>query len=317
MMWIPEIVLQRYVQYNRKKFSDLFEGEITDITWNNDSYPDLTFTIDGKLKIPVEVEWKTSNFIQHKHDPDVLSIGKGFDGKGILLVGKIEPDCEIGDIKQSQIDLQDFEKWFEKESGTLVRETTLELHKIDEERKLPKLWFTYLSFKGDGVLHFEDALRHQVWGVQKNYRPTTKNQIKGIQKGDLIAIIGPGKGFPGRVPLSDWKKKSFQGYFEKIQVFRVTAGYFYEESKIWKTRGKWQNELFPHRFRFDRNPLLIMKNIKINQLGLTTKKDLHSMVYSNFRMCEPYVLVDIMHKAEQMNLIDYKKELEYISKLAV
>lgn len=315
MEWIPEIVLQRYVKDNKDKFSQYFSGKITHVEWMNDRYPDLVFVIDNKIRIPVEVEWKTSNFLAHKHNPEVLTLGKGFDGKGLLFVGKIEPNYDIGNIEQVQISLKDFEKWFERTSGVLVKETTEELHKIDETRKLPKLWFTYLSFKGDGVLHFETALKNQVWGIQKNYKPTTNSQIKGIQKGDLIAFIGPGKKFPGRVPLSEWTKKSFKGYFEKIQIFKVTSNYFENNSKVWKTRGKWIDELFPHRFNFDRNPLIIMKNVKISNLGLTTKKELHSTVYSNIRMCDPHSLVDILHNAEQLNIEESKNQLNYISKL--
>lgn len=315
MEWIPEIVLQRYVKENKDKFSQYFDGKITHVEWRDDRYPDLVFVIDNKIRIPVEVEWKTSNFLSHKHDPEVLSLGKGYDGKGLLFVAKKEPNYDVGNIEQVEISLKDFEKWFERTSGELVKETTEQLHKIDEERKLPKLWFTHLTFKGDGVLHFETALKNQVWGIQKNYRPTTNNQIRGIRKGDLIAFIGPAKSFPGRVPLSDWTKKSFRGYFEKIRVFKVTSDYFQEESKIWKTRGKWENELFPHRFNFDRNPLVVMKNIKINTLGLTTKKELHSSFYSNIRMCDPHSLVDILHNAEQLNLEESKKELEYITSL--
>ena len=315
MEWIPETVLQRYVKDNKDKFSQYFEGKITHVEWRNDRYPDLVFVIDNNIRIPVEVEWKTSNFLAHKHDPEVLTLGKGYDSKGLLFVGKIEPNYDVGNIEQVEISLKDFEKWFERVSGTLVKETTKELHKIDETRKLPKLWFTYLSFKGDGVLHFETALKNQIWGIQKNYKPTTNNQIKGIQKGDLVAFIGPGKKFPGRVPLSDWVKKSFKGYFEKIQVFKVTSSYFEDNSKVWKTRGKWINELFPHRFNFDRNPLIVMKNIQINKLGLTTKKELHNTVYSNIRMCDPHSLVDILHNAEQLNLKESKDNLEYITKI--
>ena len=316
MEWIPEIVLQKYVKDNMEKFSDYFEGKITYVEWNNDRYPDLVFVIDNKIRIPVEVEWKTSNFRKHKHDPEVLSQGKGYDAKGLLFVGKIEPNEDIGNIRQVELSLTDFEKWFSQVSSTLAKETTKDLHKIDATRKLPKLWFTYLSFKGDGVLHFETALRHQVWGVQKNYRPTTNNQIKGIHEGDLIAFIGPGKKFPGRVPISEWTKKSFKGFFEKIRVYRVIRKYYFDETKIWKTRGKWENELFSHRFDFDRNPLITMKNIQVKNLGITTKKELHSTVYSNIRMCDPHSLVDILHNAEQLSLQESKNELDYIFKLS-
>lgn len=310
MEWIPEKVLQRFVKENpqlfQQYFLDRFNSKISYIRYNIpiDRYPDLFFVLEDKREIPVEVEWKTSNF---DHELDVL-----IEGEGFLFVGKIEPDYDVGAIKQIEIPLTEFEKWFEKHASELVTETTSSLHKIDQERKLPKLWFTYLSFKGDGVLHFESALKHQVWGIQKNYKPTTNNQIKGIREGDLIAFIGPGKSFPGRVPLAEWTKKSFKGYFEKIRVFRVTRGYYTENNKIWITRGKWKDELFPHRFDFDRNPLIVMKDIKVNNLGLTSKKEIHNTVYSNIRMCDPHTLVDILHNAKQLTLEESKAELDYI-----
>ncbi len=191
MEWIPEKVLQKYVRDNPQKFAYLFDGMTPHIQFNDimDRYPDLTFVIDNKVRIPVEVEWKTSNFLSHKHPPEILSEGKGYDRPGFLLVAKIEPQINVGNIEQYELDLTDFEKWFKQKSGELVSETTAELHKISNERKLPKLWFTYLSLKGDGVTHFETALKHQVWGVQKNYRPTTRTQISGIKKGDLIAFV--------------------------------------------------------------------------------------------------------------------------------
>ncbi len=310
MEWIPERVLQKYVKDNKEKFAKYFEGEITSVIWNNDRYPDLTFVIDDKKQIPVEVEWKTSNFLAHRHPPEVLT-----ENEGILLVGKIEPDCDIGKIKQIELSLEDFEKWFAKTSSELVKETTEDLHKIDHQRQIPKLWFTYLSFKGDAVTHFETALRHQVWGIQENYNPTADSQIRGIKKGDLIAFVGPGKQFPGRVPLSDWVKKSFKGYFEKIRVYKVTSDYFKDHSKVWEGKGKWKEEVFPHRFRFDRNPVIVMKNCKINQLGLTTKKELHGTVYSNIRMVDPFSLVDMLHHTEHLTLLESKQELEYLTSL--
>ena len=167
MEYVPEIVLQKYVKENPELFKELVDGEDLHIQENDirDKYPDLTFVVNNKIRIPVEVEWKTSNFLNHKHNPDVLTEGKGYDRPGFLLVAKIEPNINIGKIEQYQLDLVKFEQWFNDHALKLVQESTQELHKIDEERKLPKLWFTYLSLKGDGVTHFEEALRHQVWGV--------------------------------------------------------------------------------------------------------------------------------------------------------
>lgn len=154
-------------------------------------------------------------------------------------------------------------------------------------------------------------------GVTKTYKVRSESSIGDVKNDDLIAFIGVAKGFNGRIPLSDWIKKSFKGYFEKIYLFRVTSDYYSNTSKIWETspNGKWKDELYPHRFHFDNSPLVIMKNIKINQLGLTSKKELHSLVFSNFRKCEPHTLVDIMHKGENMNIDEMKSELEHISKI--
>ena len=115
--------------------------------------------------------------------------------------------------------------------------------------------------------------------------------------------------------IYDEVKKSHSN--DKIYLFRVTSDYYFNESKIWETspKGKWKNELYPHRFHFDNTPLVIMKNIKINQLGLTSKKELHSLVFSNFRNCDSHTLVDIMHKGENLNPEELKLELEHISKI--
>lgn len=321
MEWIPEIVLQKYVKDNPEHFKNIFDGKIPRIEYNRirDNYPDLTFVIDNKITIPVEVEWKTSNFLSHKHDSKILTKGIGYDHPGFLLVAKKEENVKIGNIEQHELDLNKFEKWFVKDSINLVTETTKELH-IKDERIIPKLWFTYLSLKGDAIKHFEVALKHQVWGIQENYKQTTSanSHIQGIKKGDLIVFIGPGHFPGGRVPLSEWIKKSFKGDFEKIRVYRITSDYFYEDKiKIWEPKGEWKkkNEVYPHRFHFDRVPLFIMKKWKINKLELTTKEELHSMVYRNFYLCNPSSLVDILHNAEKLDLEESKYELEYISKI--
>ncbi len=311
MEWVPEKVLQRFVLEEYQIFQKYFDTKISHVRYNQpiDRYPDLYFVLEDKREIPVEVEWKTSNF---DHNPDVLIQQNGF-----IFTGIIEPDVDVVSIKQVEIPLDKFEKWFEKKSLKLVTETTKSLHAIDQTRELPKLWFTYLSAKGDSIKHFQTGLKYQVWGVTKNYKVRSKSSIGDVKKNDLIAFIGTAKGFNGRIPLNEWTKKSFKGYFEKIYVFKVTSDYYSNESKIWKTNpnGKWKNELYPHRFHFDNTPLTVMKDIKINQLGLTTKKELHSLVFSNFRECDSHTLVDIMHKGKNLNLDELKSELKHISEI--
>jgi len=195
---------------------------------------------------------------------------------------------------------------------------------------LPKIWFTLLTKKGGALKHFEPALKHETWGIQKNYKVNSESHLEGIQKDDMIVFLAglhgsfvskkTGTKVAGRYPLPEWIKKSFNGYFDYICVFKVTKGYYFDDdpkSKIWQTNpnGKWKNELFPHRFKFDSNPLLIMEKIKVNLLSLTTKKELHSIVYSNIGMCEPHTFVDILHNTAQIKINDYNKVLKLIPKI--
>ena len=188
MEWVPEKVLQRFVLEEYKIFQKYFNAKISYVRYNQpiDRYPDLYFVLEDKREIPVEVEWKTSNF---DHNPDVL-----IEQNGFIFVGIIEPNVDVGSIKQVVIPLDKFEKWFEKNSQKLIIETTKSLHEIDQIRELPKLWFTYLSAKGNSIKHFQTGLKHQVWGVSKNYKVKSESSIGDVKKGDLIAFIGVARG---------------------------------------------------------------------------------------------------------------------------
>lgn len=93
-------------------------------------------------------------------------------------------------------------------------------------------------------------------------------------------------------------KKGFKGYFERIRVYRVTKRYFFDRTPIWRGTGKWKNEAFPHRFGFDRRPIIELKNIRINRLAVNAKQELHGMVYGNFMEANPSTLVDIVYHGE-------------------
>ena len=292
--WLKERVLQRYVIENPSKFKP-FGLKILNIRDNKDKYPDLYFVLENGKEIPAEIEWKSSNFVSHKHDITVLK-----ENQGVVLV--LEKDQDLGfEIPQLIIDVKDFEKWFTENSLRIIQDTTRVYKKSKIERKIPKLWFSYLSLKAGGVSDFHKALESHTWGVQKNYSSSMINKISSILENDLIAFVGPGKGFPGRVNIKDWTKRSFKGYFEEIRVFRITSNYFYDDKKIiWTGSGKWKNETFPHRFQFDPIPIIHLKNIEIKLLSETSKQELHSMVYANLISANPSTLVDIIYYGKHM-----------------
>ena len=332
MKLVPEVILQRYIQDKfdqfQNTFEKLFDSRISYVRRNvpEDKFPDLYFVLEDKREIPIEVEWKTSNF-DHADNSEFTSFVKQ---NGIVMVAIEEKNSSLGSIKQLTVSLDKFEKWFENNAKNIVQESLIPLREMQKKQRLPKLWLTLLTKKGGALGHFEPALKHQTWGIQKNYKVNSETHLEGIQEGDMIAFLArlhgsfksknTGTLVGGRYPLPEWIKKSFNGYFEYICVFKVTKGYFYDnniESKIWETNPnrKWKNELFPHRFEFDRDPLFIMKDLKLNTLSLTTKKELHSIVYSNIGMCEPSSLVDILHNAKQVKTKEYEKTLKDIPKL--
>lgn len=65
--WLRERVIQRYVIKNKSKFKP-FEMKIFNIQDNKGKYPDLYCTLENGKEVPAEVEWKSSNFVQHGHD---------------------------------------------------------------------------------------------------------------------------------------------------------------------------------------------------------------------------------------------------------
>ena len=335
---VPEIVLQRYIKDKFQQFQSYFQkhynAKISYVRSNpikEDKFPDLYFVLEDKREIPVEVEWKTSKFDHAvkngRPNPEFMDF---VAQDGLVFVAIEEKNASLGSIKQVQIDLDKFEKWYISNSKKIVRDAIKPLRDMKKQRRLPKMWYTLLTKKGDALKHFEPALKYETWGIQKNYQVNSETRLEGIQKDDVIVFLvglhgsfvskNTGTLVGGRYPLPEWIKKTFNGYFDYICAFRVTSDYFYDErngAKIWTTNpnSKWKNELFPHRFNFDKNPLLILEHLKISKLSLTTKKELHSIVYSNIGMCEPNTFVDILHNAKQVKITDYGLTLKLIPKL--
>jgi hypothetical protein len=290
-VWLKERVLQRYVIETCTQFK-VNGYKAVRARDNKDKFPDVYFTLENNEEVPVEVEWQTTNFIQHGHDLNVIK-----ENNGCVIV--CNNNLDLGKVQQIKIDIKKFEDWFEKNAKRIIQDTTEPYKKKDNSRTNPKLWLTYISLKAGGDSDFKKALKAKTWGVQKNYSQAVINQITQINKGDLIVFIGPGKGFPDRVNIKNWSRKTFKGYFQQMQVFRITSDYFYDEEKIiWEGVGKWKDETFPHRFEFDSKHVIDVKNIQIRDLTNTTKQELHSMVYSNFIEGDSATMLDCIFHAD-------------------
>ena len=279
--WIDEKVLQKYFIERFSKYS--IEGhKIISARFNQpfDRYPDIVCVLDNHEEVPAEVEWKTSDF---NHDINVLKEADGF-----LIVYQKDQNFEL---EQIEIDQKDFENWYVKNAKTIFKESIVEIRSEIFERKYPELWFYYLD-----KTSYRDFIDHSqemgVWGVPGNIKTFRQlDRFREIKKGDLILFLArwKTKGTGGRVSL-----KQFKGSFEKGLLHRVTSDYYFNETKIWSDAGRWKGETFPHRFKFDKKPILKLDDIKISKLSYSTKASLHQLIYSILWHGNASSLVDII-----------------------
>ncbi len=292
---LQERFLQWYVIQNPGRLPKINGQRVVQVVDNLDRFPDLTLILGDGSAVPAEVEWASSDFIAHDHPIDVIR-----DRNGVVLVVTEDRDLGLG-VRQITLDIDQFETWFTKNAASLIRLTTEDI-RHPPPRTFPKLWFTYISLKGGGDKDFEEqALSEGVWGIPDRRAGGATNAIQRIQKRDLIAFIGPGKGFPGRIAKEAWTKRSFKGSFDLARVHRVKRGYYFDEvRRIWEGRGIHKGEMFPHRFDFDPKPLFKLSNILVRRLTHGAKVELHRMVFTNLAEGSPSTLLEIIYHGEHL-----------------
>jgi len=266
--WLHEEVLQRYVKENPGKWK-INGKKVLAVNYNEpfNTYPDLFCTVeDEQSLIPVEVEWRSSDFIDHDHDINVLRNGRG----EIFVLFK---NMDNLGVSQYKIPYNGFKRWVKSKSEKLLEDTVADW-KDPVERKIPKLWIQYIGQRGGAIQHYEVALSAQTWGIPKNSSALKK--FKEIRKNDLIMFVIQGRNFPGRPPYKEWHKKSFKGKFEKIKVFRITSKYYPSNTIIWNPSPS--GEIWPHRFNFDElnsggdNPLLNLREVQVKKMRKPEKR---------------------------------------------
>src|SRR5436309_2675615 len=115
--WLPEIVLQRYFVERHSKYS-VRGHNIVSSRFNQplDRYPDVSITLDDKVKVPVEIEWKTSDF---DHDIDVLRKAGG-------CIAVYQKD-QAFELDQLEIDKEDFKNWYISNAASIFADSVKEL----------------------------------------------------------------------------------------------------------------------------------------------------------------------------------------------
>jgi hypothetical protein len=302
MKWIDEKVLQRYFKEEFNKYNDWFISEydkkLVSVSFNSnfDKYPDLYGTLEGNQIIPIEVEWITSNFESHKHDPTLLT-----DGNGLIVVLQNNLK-DYASLKQLELDENHFQQWFVNNSSKIIKESIDKaIDKREKIKRPPKLWFYYLS---------ESALKNHIttreeatYGVP--YIFPKLNDFKDIRKGDLFSFIGPFTGYKkGGRENQDLFVKNRNLQCRTVELFRVKTDYYYDETKIWEFNPprldpKKNVKNYPHRFKFEKEIILDLENINIYKLTLPSKRLLHKLPYVALSDGKSDILVDLISKSKK------------------
>ncbi len=296
--WVQEIVLQRYIKENPQKWK-IHGKKVLAINYNDpfNAYPDLLFTVEGEPNsIPVEVEWRSSDF---NHDAKVL-----IERNGMVFCLKKDQEDEIIGVKQFEIPRNGFQVWLKSNAINLLKDS---LSNFDESvtRNTPKLWIKYISKRGGDLDDYKKYGHRHTAGIQTKHKAVKK--FKQVQKDDLIMFVIEGIQFNARGPPEKWHLSSFRGTFKKIEVFRVTKGYYDSrkegEGEIW---GRSEDgDIYPHRFKFDelenngKTPLLKLKNLKVSKLSYIAIEQLRKVASANFIEGDYATLVECIYHSQQ------------------
>ena len=308
VQWLDEKILQRYVLENPRKWNKFFEGKSIDkIIYNPkgfDDFPDLLFYLKGGGSIPVEVEWTSSKFKDHKHQiNDIEKFAKFKRDKGFVLVGFRNTELVVRQetMFEKEKDVDGFKKWLKKRSFPIVKDTLLEFSPTPRGNS-PILWIIYVNSERSGMTNYKKALESQTWGL-----PELQKGIETVRENDLVMFVIEGKWRQpgtGRIGQKKWQSNRFRGVFKKIQVFRITKKYFHSTTKIWK------DKIYPHRFKFDsdkqsdwehQKPLVFLKDTQNVRLQAFEKEQLRKIVYSSpaFGRGDHSTLVECMLHSKQ------------------
>jgi len=204
--YIHEVVLQDYIVENilhlnlTIQFGGSSRMKIVEALYNNTkTFWDLSGKLENGNWIPIEVEWTTNNFIQHKHNQSA-DFHKFVSENGVLLV--LRKTKELPNIQQISIFdslseaqfKKEFKAWFKKKSSEYI-DKTLKMYMVGSyKRELPRIILYPLSqharenYFPDDTLYRKNNRGPSLIG----FKPTgyEKNVfIRDLQPDDVILFI--------------------------------------------------------------------------------------------------------------------------------
>lgn len=204
--YIHEVVLQDYIIENiiylnlTVQFGGFSRMKLVEALSNSTkTFWDLSGKLEDGSWIPIEVEWTTSNFIQHKHNQSA-DFQKFISGNGVLLVlrkTKELPNIQQISILDSLSEAQfkkEFKAWFKKKSSEYI-DKTLKMYMVGAyKRELPRIILYPLSkyarenYFPNGMLYRKNNVGPALIG----FKPAGHKKnvfIRDLQPDDVILFI--------------------------------------------------------------------------------------------------------------------------------
>lgn len=270
--WLDEKILIRYWEdrYSHYHLSDGRSFLSVRRNPNFGAYPDIIENeLSDHTRIPLEIEWYTTNFDLHHHDVNLLR-----SQNGILLV--FQKNASFA-VEQIEIDSEDFRTWFCSQANVIVEETIQAVQQMARRSDEPEVYLFYVPGTLRSRKNFKKALENGVWGFPENEHSITRglSKIQQIREGDILIFVHQWKksehlaeqtNIRGRV-----SSKNFVGMFDQIVGVTVTKGYYREDD-----HPIWEDSSYPHRVEFRKDPLFVGKQISCNKRALG--KSLHEIL---------------------------------------
>ncbi len=280
--YIHEIVLQEFIIENialldlNIRYGNTHH-KLLDARFNKaGTFWDLDGKLDNGVWIPIEVEWASENFINHKHrHSDSFKAFK--KKKGVLVVVRKNKELEdvaqysiLDTIPQSKFRIL-FSNWFKKKSKDYSDSTLSDFLVGNYTRKLPRIL----------VIPVSKNASKNYFSIEPLYRKKPENPLllgfkeNGYVNNEFVPDIQPGdiclflesNGQRCTKPLFIQKVKNKQIVIKRLVAFQIKSKLFYKSNSQYRVDDLyWPDEIskkkviYPHRCKIADHPFIKAEN---------------------------------------------------------
>lgn len=304
--YIHEVVLQDYIVENivhlnlTVQFGSFSRQKLVEALPNaTKTFWDLSGKLENGNWIPIEVEWTTNNFIQHKHNQSA-DFPKFIRENGVLLV--LRKTGELPNIQQISIldslseaqFRKEFKAWFKNKSSEYI-DKTLKMYMVGAyKRELPRIILYPLSqyarknYFPDGVLYRKNNAGPALIG----FKPTAYEAnvfIRDLQPDDVILFIASDgtrckrEEFINRIKSGSLKIDRFVGYKIKRGITEKCTNRLDIDTEYWPDEIKSHQMIYRCICILEDQPFIDKTDIVFPFL-----KTYSDSTWESFRSCIQY-----------------------------